>query len=75
MTQPSGIHDTAPIAHCARDLDAVCAQPGPGCAPGAPNPSLTQCIILSHCFGTLFMNNVHEYYSRGFQKNNNNKIK
>ena len=25
--------------------------PGPGCAPGAPNPVLTQCTVLSHCLG------------------------
>ena len=30
---------------------AVCAQAGPGCAPGAPDSVLTQCTILSHCSG------------------------
>ena len=32
-----------------RSARGLCAQPGSGCALGAPNPFLTQCIILSHC--------------------------
>ena len=42
-TRPSERHDTA---SCARGL---CSQPGLGCAPGAPNPFLTQCTVFSHC--------------------------
>ena len=31
---------------------AACAGSlGLGCAPGAPNPVLTQCTVLSHCLG------------------------
>ena len=51
-------HDTAPLRHdtaeCALpgfSACGLCAQAGPGCAPGAPNPVLTQCIVLSHCLG------------------------
>ena len=37
-----------------RSVREVCAQAGPGCAPGAPNPVLTQCIVSESLFGTLF---------------------
>ena len=44
--------DTAPSALCTRIrrcARAMCTQLGSGCAPCAPNPVLTQCIVLSHC--------------------------
>ena len=51
-----------------RSVREVCAQAGPGCAPGAPNPVLTQCIVSESLFGTLF--------TRFFKtKKNLNKIK
>ena len=34
-----------------RSAHAVCAQAGPGCAPGALHSVLTQCIVLSHYLG------------------------
>ena len=79
-TRPTTSHDTAghrPTTqprhgrpgHNAHDL---CAQAGQGCAPGAPNPVLTQCTVSESLFGKMFMNTVHEHCSRGFQNNNNN---
>ena len=56
---------------CAHNLGAVGEKPGSGCAPGAPNPVLTQCTVLSHCLGALFMSTIHEV----FKKKNLNKIK
>ena len=32
-----------------RSAGGLCAQAGPGCAPGAPDSVLTQCTVLSHC--------------------------
>ena len=76
-------HDTAPlratIRRSARCLGVVrvasAHRLGSGCAPGAPNPVLTQCTVLSHCLGhcsrTLFMSTVHEV----LKKIKSNKIK
>ena len=59
-TRQATSHDTAGHRPTTRSAWAQCAQAGSGCAPGAPNPILTQCTVLSHCFRTLFMNTVHE---------------
>ena len=60
-------HDTAQLAPRHGAVHAAWAQWahnfGSGCAPGVPNPVLTQCTVLSHCLGTLFMNTVHEHCS------------
>ena len=49
------LHDTAqraPRHGAVRAALALCAcSLGSGCAPGAPNPVLTQCTVLSHCWG------------------------
>ena len=46
------------------------AQPRPWvCAHCALDSVLTQCTVSESLFGTLFMNTVHEHYSRGFRKN------
>ena len=53
-TQPATSHDTVehrPTTRPRRPTWVQCAQAGSGCAPGAPNPVLTQCIILNHCLG------------------------
>ena len=74
MIRRSTRHDKAPNARYARCLGAVraaCARRlGSGCAPGTPNPVLTQCTVLSHCFGTLFMNTVHEVFQKNKIKSN-----
>ena len=38
-----------------------------------PNFDLVHCF--QSLFGTMFMNTVHEHYSRGFQKKKSNQIK
>ena len=58
-TRPGDGHDTAPVRATtrpsARRACAAWAQwarnLGSGCAPGAPNPVLTQCTVFSHCLG------------------------
>ena len=54
MTRPAIGCDTA---QCVSRL-------GSGCALGAPNPVLTQCTVLSHSFGPLFMNTVHKIFQK-----------
>ena len=53
-------------ARAVRAAWAQCTQAGPGCAPGASNPVLTQCTVWD---------TVHVHCSRGFQKKNSNQIK
>ena len=58
-TQPATSHDTAghrpttrpQHGRPGRSARGLCAQAWPGCAPGARNPVLTQCTVLSHCLG------------------------
>ena len=47
-------HDTAQCALPGFSARGLCAQAGPRCAPGAPNPVLTQCNVLSHRSWALF---------------------
>ena len=62
----------------ARNLGEPCAQPGSiGCAPAHPTQFWTQCIVFESLFGILFMNTVHNFFSKFLfiLKTNNNKIK
>ena len=62
VTRHPARHDTM---QGMRGLGALCTQPrSVGCALGAPNPVLTQCTVLSHCLGTLFMNTVHKNFQK-----------
>ena len=53
-TLPASNHDTVghrPTTRPGRSARGLCAQAGPRCSPGAPNPVLTQDTVLSHCLG------------------------
>ena len=60
--------DTSQCALPGRSARGLCEQAGFRVCTWCTNPVLTQCTVLSHCLGTLFMNTVHEHCSRGFQK-------
>ena len=60
-TRPGKAYDTTQHE---RSVRAVCEQAGPWvCAHCALDPVLTQCTVLSHCLGTLFMNTIYEHCS------------
>ena len=69
MTMPSALHDTALCARPRRSACAACEQPGPWVGALCTRLSFDLVYCFESLFGTLFMNTVHEHYSRGFQIN------
>ena len=63
-------YDTAQHGQPGRSVRGLGAQVGPGCAPSAPNPVLTQCTVLSHC-----LEHCLQDFSKNKNKNKNKKIK